>query len=156
MERLLNRKNKQLWYFATIGATATAISFILLNILSIFGINPIIANTISCAISMVFSFVFNKKLTFQSKSSRYVRDVVLFVLFTLFGLLVLQNLVMIWLLAALPETWSEFIRLNVAKIVATGVSMTWNYLSYSRIVFKDSTKPSHDTIKKHEKTQKDS
>jgi putative flippase GtrA len=122
--------------FLMVGACSTVIDFGLLNLLSWFSVIPIVANTTSTGFAMVFSFFMNKKFTFQSKSKNYRREVVLFIVFTLFGLWVIQNLLIQGLLVVIPENWPEFVRLNGAKAVATIASMIWNYWAYARFVFR--------------------
>lgn len=96
-----------------------------------------IANILSTSIAFVFSFFANKNYTFKSSGTNIVREMVLFVVVTLFGLWVLQTGV-IWLF----QPWlsrvlkSPDLGLLGAKLVATVVSMTWNYLLYDRLVFK--------------------
>jgi putative flippase GtrA len=123
--------------FVMVGGASTIIDFGALNLLTFAGLSPIVANSISTALAMTFSFFLNKKFTFQSKSRNYRREVLLFVIFTLFGLWVIQNLVIKGLLLVTPDSWPEFVRLNGAKIVATGFSMVWNYVTYARFVFRD-------------------
>jgi putative flippase GtrA len=122
--------------FVIVGASATVIDFGILNLLSFLGLDSLPANTVATGIAMIFSFLMNKKFTFHSDSKNYVREIVLFIIFTLFGLWVIQNLIIQGLLLVLPFDWPEFIRLNCAKIIATGASMTWNYIAYAKIVFR--------------------
>ncbi|MDR1183813.1 MAG: GtrA family protein [Coriobacteriales bacterium] len=121
--------------FVLIGGMNTILDFAILNILSMV-LSAVAANTVSTGITMAISFVLNKKYTFEANSKNYAREVFLFILFTLFGLWVLQNLVITGLLMAIPDNWPEVVRLNGAKLIATGVSMVWNFLAYKHIVFK--------------------
>ena len=53
------------------------------------------------------------------------------------GLWIIQPLVIASVDATLAATgWSEAIILFVAKVIATVASLIWNYLFYSRLVFK--------------------
>jgi putative flippase GtrA len=144
MEKLRSLTNKKQFRFIVVGASATVIDFAILNLLNLLGVPSIVANTISTGLSMLFSFFANKKFTFKSESKNYVRQVVLFIIFTLFGLWVIQNLIIQGLLSILPTDWPELIRLNGAKIIATFASMIWNYTTYARFVFtetKSNSKP---------------
>lgn len=133
-------KNKsQLIRFGLIGAINTALDFGLLFILKSIGLMATTANIFSTSIAFVFSFFANKKYTFRSSGTNIVREMILFVAVTLFGLWVLQTGV-IWLV--LPHL-SKLLRssemgLLVTKLIATAVSMTWNYILYDKLVFKKS------------------
>ena len=133
-------KNKsQLMRFGLIGVINTALDFGLLFILKSVGLMATTANIFSTSIAFVFSFFANKKYTFRSSGTNIVREMILFVAVTLFGLWVLQTGV-IWLV--LPHL-SKLLRssemgLLVTKLIATAVSMTWNYILYDKLVFKKS------------------
>lgn len=133
-------KNKsQLIRFGLIGVINTALDFGLLFILKSIGLIATTANIFSTSIAFVFSFFANKKYTFRSSATNIVREMILFVAVTLFGLWVLQTGV-IWLV--LPHL-SKLLRssemgLLVTKLIATAVSMTWNYILYDKLVFKKS------------------
>ncbi|MBB1555895.1 GtrA family protein [Candidatus Saccharibacteria bacterium] len=133
-------KNKsQLIRFGLIGVINTALDFGLLFILKSIGLMATTANIFSTSIAFVFSFFANKKYTFRSSGTNIVREMILFVAVTLFGLWVLQTGV-IWLV--LPHL-SKLLRssemgLLATKLIATAVSMTWNYILYDKLVFKKS------------------
>ncbi|QHU89893.1 GtrA family protein [Candidatus Saccharibacteria bacterium oral taxon 955] len=133
-------KNKsQLIRFGLIGIINTVLDFGLLFILKSVGLMATTANIFSTSIAFVFSFFANKKYTFRSSGTNIVREMILFVAVTLFGLWVLQTGV-IWLV--LPHL-SKLLRssemgLLVTKLIATAVSMTWNYILYDKLVFKKS------------------
>lgn len=133
-------KNKsQLIRFGLIGVINTVLDFGLLFILKSIGLMATTANIFSTSIAFVFSFFANKKYTFRSSGTNIVREMILFVAVTLFGLWVLQTGV-IWLV--LPHL-SKLLRssemgLLVTKLIATAVSMTWNYILYDKLVFKKS------------------
>ncbi len=131
-------KNKQqAGRFALVGAANTLLDFGLLFLLRSIGIPTIVANFVSTTIAFLSSFVANKKYTFKTKNANLRREVVLFVLVTLFGLWVLQSFVL-WLTIPWLETTltSHQYALLMAKLLATIVSMTWNYVLYTKLVFK--------------------
>ncbi|MEO5949577.1 MAG: GtrA family protein [Candidatus Saccharimonas sp.] len=123
--------------FIIVGGLNTALDFGILLILTAFGLDKIVANLISSTTAFVFSFFANKKYTFKTTDTNVAREMVLFVIVTLFGLWVLQSLV---ILLVTPFSTSIFgntsYALLASKLIATVVSMTWNYLLYSKIVFK--------------------
>jgi putative flippase GtrA len=137
--------------FAVVGVINTALDFTALNVLVGIGNLPIVAaNIISTTAVMVFSYKANSKLVFTDgeRSHSQRKRAVLFIAGTLFGLYVLQTLCILFLtewwttpLATLSDVFSSsrdntFIFTNGAKLFATVVSMTWNYLFYKRVVFK--------------------
>lgn len=131
-------KNKsQLIRFGLVGGVNTALDFGLLFALKSIGLTAMMANVFSTSIAFVFSFFANKKYTFKSSGTNIVREMILFVVVTLSGLWVLQTGV-IWL--ALPHLskllGSPEVGLLVTKLIATAVSMTWNYILYDKLVFK--------------------
>ena len=115
----------------------TALDFGLLFVFKSLGLPVAFANILSTTIAFVFSFFANKNYTFKSSETNIVREMVLFVIVTLFGLWVLQTGV-IWLTLPLcSELLGSTDRgLLAAKLIATVVSMTWNYILYDRLVFK--------------------
>jgi putative flippase GtrA len=131
-------KNKtQKTRFIAVGGINTILDFGILFLLKSFGLPAISANIISTSVAFCFSFFANKKYTFKTNSTNIKREIVLFVIVTLFGLWVLQTVVIklvTYLFSGIdiPETTVLFI----AKLLATIVSLTWNYTLYSRVVFK--------------------
>lgn len=131
-------KNKrQLLRFSVVGGINTALDFGLLFVFKAFGLPIGFANILSTGIAFVFSFFANKKYTFKTSGTNVVREMILFVIVTLFGLWVLQTtviqLTLPWLTGFVKQ---QELALLVAKLLATVVSLIWNYLLYSRIVFK--------------------
>lgn len=130
-------KNKaQSGRFVLVGATATAIDFGLLFVCRYVLNLPVApANIISTGLAFVFSFFANKKYTFRSSGSNVIREMILFTVVTLFGLWVLQTGVITLLVPIFSDHADEATALLLAKLLATGVTMVWNYLLYSRVVF---------------------
>jgi putative flippase GtrA len=131
-------KNKpQKTRFIAVGGINTLLDFGILFLLKSFGLPAVSANIISTSAAFCFSFFANKKYTFKTDTTNIKREIVLFVIVTLFGLWVLQTIVIkgvTYLLSGvdLPES----VTLLIAKLLATIVSLTWNYILYSRVVFK--------------------
>lgn len=123
--------------FSLVSSVATAIDFSLLLLLTSFGMTTITANYISSSISFVFSFFANKKFAFRTPDHHIKREAVLFIIVTLTGIWLLQPLI-IWKIEdtfdqSIHPTWLVVI---IAKIVASFVTFIWNYLFYTRLVFK--------------------
>lgn len=122
--------------YALVGGFNTALDFGILFDLSSLGINKLGANFISTSIAFVFSFFANRTFTFKANGNAK-HEFVAFLIVTLFGLWVLQPLTITavdYLLA--HSSLSSASLLFVAKLAATLVSLIWNYILYSRVVFK--------------------
>ena len=127
--------------FAIVGGFNTALDFVLLFLFVNLGFDKIIANYFSTSISLIFSFFANKSFTFKDKTGNAKKQFGLFLLVTLAGLWVLQPII-IWLSTTALEQYitNESVLLFVAKLIATVGSLIWNYLLYSRLVFKKADK----------------
>ena len=82
--------------FAVVGAINTILDFIILNVLvSVVGLPIITGNIISTSLVMLFSYKANSRLVFTEGERTYSRRrrALLFITGTLFGLYVLQSLV---------------------------------------------------------------
>lgn len=138
MQELLKKHETKL-RFGIIGVINTALDFGLLFVFSsLFGIPRGFANMLSTSISFIFSFFANKRYTFKSSSKEnVVREMVLFTVVTLFGLWVIQGLIIHFLTPVIINLGTtEELALLASKLVATVASLIWNYLLYSRVVFK--------------------
>ncbi|HEY1085866.1 MAG TPA: GtrA family protein [Candidatus Saccharimonadales bacterium] len=122
--------------FIIVGMINTAIDFGILFILSAFGLQSIVANFISTSLAFSFSFTANRNYTFKAHDQHLVRQITLFIIVTLFGLWCIQP-VIIWLstVALSGIITSQWALLFTSKCLATGVTLVWNYLIYSRVVF---------------------
>lgn len=133
------RDKKQIARFGIIGGFNTLLDFGLLFILRSFGLPTIPSNVISTSVAFCFSFVANKKFTFRTKNTNVRQELLLFILVTLFGLWVLQTIVISLTLSVIDGSnlaVNESVALFAAKIVATIVSLVWNYVMYAKVVFK--------------------
>ena len=122
-------KNRQKIRFLLVGGTNTAIDFGLLFVLNSFGLPRVSSNTISTGVAFIFSFFANRNFTFSANSGNIKKQMTLFIIVTLFGLWVIQPIII-----------SLISNLLVGKIIATAVTLVWNYLFYSRLVFKKEAK----------------
>jgi putative flippase GtrA len=130
------KNNRQKLRFLAVGGFNTVLDFGLLFILKALGLPVITANIISTTTAFCFSFFANKKYTFKATDTNIKREILLFTVVTLFGLWVLQTIVIKGVVAGLaPFTLPEDLALFIAKLIATAVTMIWNYVMYSRFVF---------------------
>ena len=133
-----------IWQFAKfslVGVLNTAIDFGILNLLIFatgitqgLGIFFIAGISFSCA--TINSYFWNRDFTFGS-SRKAAQSFPIFAVVTLIGLLINSSLV--YLLST--YVFSQFVTSatlapNLAKVVATFVSLVWNFAGYRLIVFK--------------------
>lgn len=133
--RELIKKHESKLRFGIIGVVNTALDFTLLLLLNSVGVNKYIANFISTSVAFIFSFFANRTFTFKS-SGDAKRQFIPFLAVTLSGLWILQPII-IWLSTPLFHSLNQDVSLLLAKLVATVASLVWNYLLYSRLVFRD-------------------
>ncbi len=134
---MITKNSSQKARFLTVGVANTAIDFGLLFALKALGLPTINANMVSTTAAFCFSFFANKKYTFKSTGVNLKREVGLFIIVTLFGLWVLQTIVIKLVQGALSGSHlDDGIVLLIAKLLAVGVTLIWNYTLYSRVVFK--------------------
>lgn len=131
------KKHAEKLRFAIVGSFNTAIDFIVLFSLVAFGLPAVGSNYISTTIALMFSFIANKSFTFKDTGKNYKTKFAYFLIITLFGLWVIQPIIITavaWFISDLgiPDP----IVLFVGKIIATIVTLIWNYLLYRRFVFK--------------------
>lgn len=126
--------------FVLVGCLNTAIDFGVYVVAIQFGSPVLLANYLSTSVALCVSFIANKQFTFKDNSKTKLSQIGRFLAVTLFGLWVLQPIVIqtvIVLGAALniPNT-SLYI---IGKILATAVTLVWNYILYNKLVFTDKT-----------------
>ncbi len=131
------KNNPQLLRFGIVGGANTALDFGLLFVFKFIGIPVEIANIMSTGLAFIFSFFANKKYTFKTTDTNVIREMLLFVIVTLTGLWGLQTLIIALTHNPLTQLMGNTdVALLVAKLLATVASLTWNYLFYSKLVFK--------------------
>ena len=125
--------------FALVGGINTLIDFgLLFAFSSLWGIPRGFSNILSTSVAFIFSFFANKRYTFKSTDKdNIVREMILFTVVTLFGLWIIQSLIIHSLTPFIASFGlSDELSLFVAKLVATAASLIWNYILYSKVVFK--------------------
>lgn len=125
--------------FATIGAFNTALDFAILFSLKALGINVAFSNIVSTGVTFIISFILNKKITFNSTNKtkqENIKEFLSFTIITLFGLWVIQTLVIYIITSILSNILISNITLFIAKIIATIFSLIWNFVLYKKVVFK--------------------
>lgn len=139
MQQLLKKHAEKL-RFAIVGGANTALDFAILFILVGLGLDKIAANFISTSIAFIFSFFVNKSFTFKAKGGNLKKQFALFIGVTIIALWVIQPIVITLVTFAFSATAvPAAVSLLIAKLIATVASLIWNYIFYSRLVFKKDT-----------------
>ena len=147
----LKKVDKKPIRFVLVGISNTVLDFVVLNALLFCKVNILFANTISTGIAMLYSFFMNKKWTFRNSGNNYIREVILFFIFTIIGIWIIQNGCIYLLNMVIPDFGlPEVIYNNAIKLAASIPSLTWNYLTYNRFVFtnnkKEDNKPNNEEV----------
>lgn len=138
MDLIKNRAEKI--RFLVVGGLNTLVDFALLIILTTVGVDKIVANYISTSSAFLFSFALNKNYTFKSKKTNTKKEFILFAAVTLSGLWILQPAIFYLMDFALSTIIADKqVLLVVEKIIATTLTLIWNYVFYSRVVFRRSS-----------------
>jgi putative flippase GtrA len=119
-----------------VGIINTALDIGILFVLKSLGVPVSYANVVSTSVAFCFSFFANKLYTFNGREGNVVRQMTLFIVVTLFGLWVLQTIVIQLTLPLWGTLFSNGqLALLAAKLAATIVSLSWNYTLYEKLVF---------------------
>jgi len=139
---LIGKKISLLWQFgkfAAVGFLNTAIDFGILNFLIALtgvskGVGIIPINTTSFSIALVNSYFWNKEWVFPGRKQA---NFALFVAVTLIGLSINSGIVYVLTTYISPiVVESDKLWANLAKVLATAISLFWNFAGYKLIVFK--------------------
>ena len=131
----LNRQQEelmiQIFKFIVVGGIATVIDWIIYFVLYHFiKIEPIIANIISFAVSVVYNYWASCKYVFKvNKEKSKARQFIEFIVFAVIGLLI--NEVIIWGLHNELE-WNAML----VKIIATAIVMVFNFVTRKKFLEK--------------------
>jgi len=142
--------------FICVGVFNTALDFTLLNLFVFaFHLPVIVANSFSVCIGVTVSYVLNRRYVFRETGSPSLKSFVKFFLVTGLSVLVIQTLVISIMTPTYTHlldnvlnsfrnrsllVYEEKLSLNLAKMTAVLVGMIWNYMLYSKIVFKKNSK----------------
>jgi len=142
----LPKKHAEKIRFGIVGVANTGLDFLILFLLVALGMDKIVANYISTGTAFIFSFFVNKSFTFKSSGGNAKKQFVLFMVITMTGLWVIQPILIAGVTELLGNTgWAPAFTLFVAKMVASVASLIWNYIFYSRFVFKAPQQPPEGT-----------
>lgn len=115
----------QLLKFGVVGVMATIIDFFFLFLFTdVFGMYYLLSAAISFVLSTLFNYVASMRFVFNSKFSKdeKSKELILFVILSVSGLVL--NQVLLWFFVEKIALYYM-----AAKIVATFLVMTWNFIS---------------------------
>ncbi|MBU1167060.1 GtrA family protein [Patescibacteria group bacterium] len=146
MFKKLEQKYKTLFQivkFALVGGLNTALDFAVLNALiwatgTSSGKWIILFNSLAFTAAVINSYILNKIWTFQSKEKKVASQFARFITVSLIGWVV--NTAIVFTVTTYIDPYfglNETLWANVAKIVATGVALVWNFIGYKLWAFRD-------------------
>lgn len=122
---------KQFLKFCVVGTVGTAIDFGLLYILVEFSnIWYLLAATISFIVAVINNYIFNKIWTFENKDSNFLKQFVQFLVVSVVGLGL--NVLILYILVEFAGIWYI-----LAKVLATGVVLIWNFFANKYWTFRE-------------------
>lgn len=135
--QVLIKNNSDKIRFVAVGGTNTVIDFsILFTLTNLLTVPVFWANIISTSVALTFSFFANKKFTFKDNANNKAQMPV-FLVITLLGLWVIQPIIIALVDAGFSRTGLDNnIILLIGKLMATCVTLVWNYVLYKKFVFK--------------------
>lgn len=112
---------KQFARFCLVGGFCFLVDYVTLTVLvELLELHHLLANIISFTLSVLVNYMLSMRLVFHSKNESKQKDLIIFVVLSLFGLGI--NEVLLYLFVG------EF-GLSLTKISATGVVMCFNFIS---------------------------
>jgi putative flippase GtrA len=156
VERLKKLSSFRVVRFAIVGVGNTIVNFVILNF-AFFRLhqNKLASSIIATSGALIISFILNRGFVFVDKE-RPGKKFVLFIIVTLVGTLVVQNAIyalgtvlihrheygVIALVHKLTRiNMSQgFVDINLSNLIATGLTMAWNYYGYLLFVFNGKEK----------------
>jgi putative flippase GtrA len=147
MSEKYNQLFRQLLKFGVVGAINTGIDFAVLNVLSALtgirsGTGIIWLNSAAFTVAVANSYFMNKYWTFAARGAVRAGEASSFLLVSLVGLGINGGIVF-WITTYINPLFGFGIALweNVAKLIATGVSLVWNFIGYKLLVFRQRINP---------------
>lgn len=120
--------------FLFTGSCAAATEFLVFYVIisvGLFGVSLIVANAISFMSGFGVSFVLNRQWVFKSDADTR-RQLVLYFIVAIVNLY-LSNLLIVLLVDTGIDTF-------IAKIIIMAMIASWNYLLFSKVIFKNTDK----------------
>jgi len=123
-------KYKEVLNYIIFGVLTTVVNWIVFQLcIEIFSINWSIANVIAWIFAVIFAYVTNRIIVFQSSSPHVIKELLLFVQFRLVSLL-LEMIIMFVLIEVF--SFAPF----ASKIVTSVVVVIANYIFSKAVIFR--------------------
>jgi putative flippase GtrA len=125
--------------FVLVGITNTAVDFaVLFSLVLAFHMPSSIANIFSTTCALIVSYFLNKRTVFGDTDRHNKRQVVSFIAVTLSGIWIVQTIAIFSVSTVLNMimNFDMTLVLFISKIAASVASLVWNYIWYSRVIFK--------------------
>ena len=126
MDKFLKSKLfKQIMKFIFVGGTAFVIDYLVMVFLTeVFHINYLVSSVISFCVSVIYNYIMSTVWVFEvDKEKSKTQTFAMFIILSVIGLLI--NTVVMWLLV----DGTNLMPYTIAKILATGVVMVYNFIS---------------------------
>ena len=124
------KEQKRFLKFAAVGAVGAVVDLVVLNLLvQVGGMHELVANTISVATAILSNFILNRFWSFpESRARAFFPQLRQYALINVFGWGFNQIIFALMLYRVLPRfDVSHPLDINLAKMVAIGVVLFWNY-----------------------------
>ncbi len=134
---------RRIMRFGVIGVMNTAIDFGILNLLlATTGRTDlaIVFNTISFSVAVTNSYFWNKYWTFEERGRGTTAQFFEFLVVSIAALIINDTVLYLLVRYVKITTVDPRVVINGAKLVATLASMTWNFLGYRFVVFKEKSR----------------
>ena len=137
MENLI-KKHADKIRFILVGGTNTVIDFVILfSLFNLVGLPVFYSNVISTSVALTFSFFANKTFTFKDGGGITKKKMATFLFITLVGLWLIQPVIILVVRSIFGTIiTNDNILLLTGKLIATCVTLVWNYILYRKFVFK--------------------
>ncbi len=114
--------------FSMVGALGAIIDFAVLNLmLHVFGMELLLANTISVSVAILSNFTWNRLWTYpESRTRKKRKQLTQFAIINIVGLLI-NNLLVVSVDYLLRPYVGPILSPNIAKLAAIGVVLFWNF-----------------------------
>ena len=128
----MNKLIKQILRFGLVGGIAFLIDYGIFTLLTLLGVNYLIANVISFSVSVIFNYVASIKWVFDAKKQTS-KDAVIFIVLSFIGLGINELLLYVGV---------DKLHINelLMKLVATAIVMVYNFITRKIIVEKHDRK----------------